>query len=95
MRWILKRPSESKIVFSSSLEAVEGNARLVRGDVGDVLREVRDEFAGDLGVGGPTLAAQFIERGLVDEYGLVIHPVVLGAGKMLSDFNLLRKISID
>lgn len=31
-------------------------------------------------VGGPTLAAQFIERGLVDVYRLVVHPVILGAG---------------
>lgn len=72
--------AKPKIVFSSSLESVDGNARLVRGDVANVLREVRKEFAGDLHVGGPTLAAQFIERGLVDEFRLVVHPVVLGAG---------------
>ena len=54
--------------------------RSVAGDVGEVLTTVRTEFDGDLEVGGPTLAAQFIERGLVDEYRLVVHPVVLGAG---------------
>ena len=69
-----------KIVFSSSLEDVAHNARLVRGDVNAVLEEVRGEFDGDLEVGGANLAGQFVRRGLVDEYRLVVHPVVLGAG---------------
>jgi dihydrofolate reductase len=69
-----------KIVFSTSLTGVEGNGRLVRGDVGDVLTRLRAEFPGELSVAGPTLAAQFIRRGLIDEYRLVVHPVILGAG---------------
>ena len=69
-----------KIVFSTSLERVEHNSRLVRGDVAEVLTELRREYDGDLGVAGPNLAGQFVRRGLVDEYRLVIHPVVLGAG---------------
>jgi dihydrofolate reductase len=69
-----------KIVFSNSLDRVEHNSRLVRGDVGAVLEDLRREFSGDLAVGGPNLASQFVRRGLVDEYRLVVHPVVLGAG---------------
>lgn len=69
-----------KIVFSTSLEHVEHNARLVHGDVGTLLDGLRREFDGDLDVGGPNLASQFVRRRLVDEYRLVIHPVVLGAG---------------
>jgi dihydrofolate reductase len=69
-----------KIVFSTSLDRVDHNARLVRGDVGEVHEKVRTEFDGDLGVAGPNLAGQFVRRGLVDEYRLVVHPVVLGAG---------------
>ncbi len=69
-----------KIVFSTSLEHVDHNARLVRGDVADVLTGLRREFDGDLDVSGPNLAGQFVSRGLVDEYQLVVHPVVLGAG---------------
>ena len=69
-----------KIVFSETLPEVHWNSRLVRGDVGEVLARLRTEFDGDLGVGGPNLAAQFIQRGLVDEYWLVVHPVALGAG---------------
>ena len=69
-----------KIVFSRTLERVEHNSRLVQGDVGAVLDDVRRELDGDLGVAGPDLAGQFVRRGLVDEYRLVVHPVVLGAG---------------
>ncbi|MBA2570473.1 MAG: dihydrofolate reductase family protein [Chloroflexi bacterium] len=69
-----------KIAFSSRLERVEHNSRLVRGDVGALLEGLRHEFDGDIAVGGPNLAGQFVRRGLVDEYRLVIHPVVLGAG---------------
>jgi dihydrofolate reductase len=69
-----------KIVFSSTLDRVDWNSRLVRGDVGDELARLRTEFDGDLDVGGPTLASAFIRRGLVDEYRLLVHPVVLGTG---------------
>jgi dihydrofolate reductase len=69
-----------KIVFSRTLESVSGNSRLVRGDVADVLEGLREEFSGDLSVGGPTLAAEFVRRNLVDEYRLVVHPAILGAG---------------
>ena len=70
-----------KVVFSSSLTSVESNCRLVNGDVGELLERLRSEFDGDLSVGGATLAASFIARGLVDEYRLVVHPVILGGGK--------------
>ena len=72
-----------KIVFSSTLERVDWNSRLVPGgmvDVGDALARLRSEFDGDLEVAGPNLAGQFVRRGLVDEYGLVVHPVAIGAG---------------
>ena len=69
-----------KIVFSRSLPDVDWNSRLVRGDIGEELAALKTAYDGDLAVGGATLAASFIERGLVDTYRLVIHPVVLGAG---------------
>ena len=69
-----------KIVFSTSLDHVDHNSRLVQGDVSAVLEDLRREFSGDLGVAGANLAGQFVRRGLVDEYRLVVHPVVLGAG---------------
>ena len=69
-----------KIVFSRTLERAAHNARVVEGDVARVLEDARREFAGDLDIGGPNLAGQFVRRGLVDEFRLVVHPVVLGAG---------------
>jgi dihydrofolate reductase len=69
-----------KVVFSHTLQRVEGNSRLVRGDVAAIYRELRTEFAGDLDVAGPDLAGQFARQGLVDDYRLVVHPVILGAG---------------
>ena len=69
-----------KIVFSSTLKSVDWNSRLVQGDVGEQLARLRSEFDGDFEVAGPTLAAQFVQRGLVDRYELVVHPVILGSG---------------
>jgi dihydrofolate reductase len=69
-----------KIVFSTTLESVTWNGRLVQGDVGEVLAGLRGEFEGDLVLGGPTLAGQFVRAGLVDEYRLVVHPVIVGGG---------------
>ncbi len=73
-----------KIVFSSTLDASSvaavANARLERGSLLDALPRLRDEFPGELEVGGAALAAPLIRRNLIDEYRLVVHPVVLGSG---------------
>ncbi len=70
-----------KLVVSSTLREVGANSRLVRGDPVEEVTRVRDEYEGDMEIGGPTLARAFVERGLIDRYDLVVHPVVLGAGK--------------
>lgn len=67
-----------KIVFSSTLEAVAGNTRLVRGDAVEEIRRLKQEPGKDMEVGGPTLAADFIRRNMVDVYGLFVQPVLLG-----------------
>ena len=69
-----------RVVFSTTLKRVVKNARLVRGDVGAVLDDLRREFDGDIGVAGANIAGQYVTRGLVDEYRLIVHPVVLGSG---------------
>ena len=69
-----------KIVFSSTLDDVGWNSRLLRGDPVAELAGLQKEFEGDLSVGGPRLASAFVTRDLVDEYRLVVHPVAIGAG---------------
>ena len=69
-----------KIVFSTTLEEVEGNARLVREGVADEIARLKGQPGKDLAVGGPGLAATFIRLGVVDEYRLFVSPVVLGGG---------------
>jgi dihydrofolate reductase len=69
-----------KIVFSKTLEEVEGNYRLVRDGVADEVAKLKEEPGKDLAVGGAGLASTLIELGLIDEYRLFVSPVVLGAG---------------
>jgi dihydrofolate reductase len=69
-----------RIVFSKTLEKVEGNARLVRDDVAGKVARLKQEPGKDLAVGGAGLASTLIDLGLVDEYQLFVSPVVLGGG---------------
>jgi len=69
-----------KVVFSRTLGAVEWNSRLVRGDVGEEITRLKAEPGGDLSIGGASLATEAIRRGLVDDYRLLVHPVILGSG---------------
>lgn len=70
-----------RYVFSTTLDTVAHNSQLVRGgDIGLALERIRAEHPGILEVGGARLAHAFVKRGLVDEYWMVVHPVVLGAG---------------
>lgn len=70
-----------KVVFSTTLTAVEGNARLARGDVADEVAELKAQAgAGVVSVGGAGLAACLAEKDLIDEYRLFVSPVVLGGG---------------
>jgi dihydrofolate reductase len=69
-----------KVVVSRTLREPIGGYRLAAGDPVEELERLKAEHDGEISIGGPTLAAAFIERGLVDVYRLVVHPVVLGAG---------------
>jgi dihydrofolate reductase len=69
-----------KIVFSSTLESVEGNARLAEGSVADEVAKLKGQPGKDVGVGGAGLARRCAELGLIDEYRLFVSPVVLGGG---------------
>lgn len=72
---------QPKWVVSRSLESVGPNATLVQDDLEATVRRLKDDVAGDIEVAGPELAQSLTDLGLVDEYRLYIHPVVLGRGK--------------
>ena len=73
--------SQPKWVVSRSLKSVGPNATLVQNDVGTVLRELKARLVGEIDVAGPDLARSLTDLGLIDEYRLYLHPVVLGRGK--------------
>lgn len=72
-----------KVVFSSTLEEVDGNTRLVAGDAVAEIARLKTEDGGPMRVGGATLAGAVVRAGLVDEFAVVTHPVLLGAGTPL------------
>jgi dihydrofolate reductase len=63
------------------LTSVGPNATLIKDDVGAAIRRLKTELAGEIEVGGPDLAGHLTALGLIDEYRLYLHPVVLGRGK--------------
>jgi len=69
-----------KVVFSSTLETVDWNARLVSGDAVAEITRLKAEVGEPMRVGGATLAAAAMRAGLIDEYTIVTHPVLIGGG---------------
>jgi dihydrofolate reductase len=69
-----------KVVFSSTLDEVVSNTRLVPDNAGEEVQKLKQEHDKDLWIGGAGLAAGLIRLGLVDEYGLFVPPVLLGSG---------------
>ncbi len=69
-----------KVVFSSTLASVDWNARLVTGDAVAEIARLKEGDGGSLDIAGATLAGAAIRAGLVDEYLLVTHPVLVGGG---------------
>ena len=69
-----------KVVFSRTLESVDWNSRLERGDPVEVVRKLKAATDGNLEVAGATLAAPIVQAGLVDEFRLVLAPIAVGGG---------------
>jgi dihydrofolate reductase len=72
---------QPKWVVSRSLKSVGPNAKLVEDDLERVIRELKAERDGEIEVAGPCLAQGLTELGLIDEYRIYLHPIVLGHGK--------------
>ena len=83
-----------KVVFSDSLASADwGETTIAAGDLADAITRLKQERSGGylLAQGGTRFARSLVETGLIDEYRLVIHPVVLGAGERL----FLAPLTID
>ncbi len=70
-----------KVVFSTTLSAVHGNARLASGSLAEEIERLRAEpEGGDIAIGGAALAAEAAALGLLDEYRPIVYPVLAGGG---------------
>lgn len=82
-----------RIVFSKTLENVEGNASIRREVDPDEIRKLKNQPGNILTVGGATLASTFIKYDLVDEFRVYIHPIALGKGKPM--FPIQEKLDLE
>ena len=73
--------SQPKWVVSRTLKSVGPNATLVEDDIEAVIRGLKAQPVGEIEVAGPDLAGRLTNLGLIDEYRLYLHPIVLGRGK--------------
>jgi dihydrofolate reductase len=72
--------SQPKWVVSRSLKSVGPNATLIENDIDAAIRALKARLVGEIQVGGPDLARSLTTLGLIDEYRIYLHPVVLGRG---------------
>lgn len=72
-------------MVSSTLTDVDWNAELVRGDLEEAVRHLKEQPGDGILLGGVRLPAALADLGLVDEYAFVVHPVVAGHGPRLLD----------
>ncbi|MGO4758171.1 dihydrofolate reductase family protein, partial [Streptomyces sp. 2MCAF27] len=81
LEWVALWKPLPKVVFSTTLSAVRGNARLASGGLAEEIKRLRAEPGeGDIAIGGATLAAEAAASGLIDEYRAVVYPVLVGGG---------------
>jgi dihydrofolate reductase len=69
-----------KWVVSRTLKSVEPNATLIEDELESAIRKLKAEHDGEIGLGGPDLAGSLTNLGLIDEYRLYLHPIVMGRG---------------
>jgi dihydrofolate reductase len=72
-----------KFVYSRTLQQADWNTTIIREVVPEEVRELKAQAGGDLALSGADLAAAFMRQGLIDEYRVYVHPVIIGAGKPL------------
>src|SRR5487761_2255932 len=81
LEWAAMWKALPKVVFSTTLSTVQGNARLAAGGLAEEIERLRaGPGQGDIAIGGATLAAEAAALGLIDEYRARVHPVLVGGG---------------
>jgi dihydrofolate reductase len=81
LEWAAIWKALPKVVFSTTLSAVQGNARLASGGLAEEIERLRAEpTEGDIAIGGATLAAEAAALGQIDEYRARVYPVLVGGG---------------
>ena len=75
--------AKKKYVVSSTLDRVDWNAELVRGDLGKAVEQLKQQPGNGIMTGGVTLPKALAELGLIDEYEFVVHPRIAGHGPTL------------
>lgn len=81
LEWVALWNPLPKVVFSTTLSTVQGNARLASGTLAEEIRRLRDEPGeGEIAIGGATLAAEAAALDLIDEYRTMVYPVLVGGG---------------
>jgi dihydrofolate reductase len=73
--------NQRKWIVSRSLESVGPNATLIEDDFEAAIRRLKADLEGEIDVAGPNLAGSLTNLGLIDEYRLYVHPIVLGSGQ--------------
>jgi len=84
-----------KIVFSRSLNKVEGNTRIVRDNLVDEIRKLKQQPGKKISIAGASVLSLLMEAGLIDEYYFVLHPVLVAKGKrLLEGFDLAENLKL-
>lgn len=79
-----------KVVCSRTLEAVEGNTKLIRSNLAEEIMKLKQQPGKNISIGGISLPAELIALGLVDEFYFLVHPIFAGQGRRLLDDISLR-----
>jgi dihydrofolate reductase len=74
-----------KVVFSRTLDKVEGNTKLIRENLKEEVLKLKQGAGKNISIGGVSLPLELIALGLVDEFYFLVHPIIVGQGRRLFD----------
>ncbi|WP_212002571.1 dihydrofolate reductase family protein [Chitinophaga sp. HK235] len=90
-RFAEKLTSIDKVVISRSLDSVQENTRIVRSNPAEELLKLKQQPGKKISVDSVSMLPELITAGLIDEFNLVVHPVIVGKGRLLLDVGSLHE----